>query len=789
MNIPAKLKKLLIFITVFFCGYTLAYEPKGSIEELYGIENLPLLRSGVKCKMFSSYDRTGGNDDGFNGTYSKLRVENGNSVIAEMEGAGCVQRIWFTHSVINKDGLLDLKGEHIQVFLDGNEEPAIDVPLEDLFSGKLEQFPKPLVGSALGGFYCYVPIAYQNGCKIVIEGTGVRFYHVTYNEFADSKNVETFTMNMTPVQKEQLAKAVKVWSSLGDVESLNITNPETLDYDLSLGANETKTIELPNGKYMVRAVLFTEENTGNEKNLDGQIQFTWDDAQSPAVDLPLPYFFGQAFSPEPYQSLLLGNYEGSYYNFMPMPYNSSANIKITVNEALNGKITIILEPISSNYGEFGYFHANYQENKPVEDGLHYMFLNTSGTGHYIGTYLVTEGARSQPVWLEGDEKFTVDGEPAIHGTGSEDYFNCGWYAVENRLNQAMGMPLHGFPVYRSTDKHSQAVAYRWHLTEPVPYENKIEAKIEHGISNSVTADYRSTVFFYDVNPSQKVNDKMILKGDECIDYLNYRVFQLAHTNPEEGLSKVNELSSYAERSENKILLEGLKNYLEGILTLEQNHMSELNLKLEVINESIDAQVEDTSKSLLDSQRILQRAKYDLEREMSSANGFVPGSELIVEVRDLNGDLTPGPLYTETEDFIDSYAKADDPHLMGKGARFTYGGDKPSWAKVSPDFPETGFYEVLVIFSWGANASSTKYEIKHVDGADTIPLEQRGRPGTSDRNNGIWHSLGTYKFEKGFDPGKGSVILHTGDVTLVPNKELSYRGYADSFRFIYKGKSL
>ena len=35
-----------------------------------------------------------------------------------------------------------------------------------------------------------------------------------------------------------------------------------------------------------------------------------------------------------------------------------------------------------------------------------------------------------------------------HGTGTEDYFNCGWYAVKGRLNQPGALPVHGFPVFR-----------------------------------------------------------------------------------------------------------------------------------------------------------------------------------------------------------------------------------------------------------------------------------------------------------------------------------------------------
>ncbi|MGZ3357468.1 MAG: hypothetical protein ACXVBO_21830, partial [Isosphaeraceae bacterium] len=59
---------------------------------------------GVQPVGFSSYDRTGGNNDGFNGTYSRIRAEDGNSVLAEVDGPGVVQRIWFTHTSGEPDG-------------------------------------------------------------------------------------------------------------------------------------------------------------------------------------------------------------------------------------------------------------------------------------------------------------------------------------------------------------------------------------------------------------------------------------------------------------------------------------------------------------------------------------------------------------------------------------------------------------------------------------------------------------------------------------------------------------
>ena len=796
-------KYFVVFLLVIsLCNISSGFEPIGSVDELYSLEKLPLIREGVKCKMFSSYDRTGGNNDGFAGTYSKLREEDGDSVIAEMEGHGCIQRIWFTHSVINKDGLLNLKKEHIKVYLDGSDTPTIDVPLEDLFSGNLEQFPKPLVGSALGGFYCYVPIPYRNGCKVVIEGTGVRFYQVTYNEFPEDSKVKTFSMDINKKQKKYLSNAVDVWSNLGDIEKFNIKKPNELEYDLNLKDDESISLDLPKGKIMVRAVILETDDMKNA--MEGRISFTWDNSDSPAVDVPIEYLFGQDLSPSPYQSLLMGKNEEGFYNFMPMPYLKSGEINVKANKSFKGTLKVILQPVKLSKGEFGYFHAIYHEQVPTEDGLHYIWLNTTGTGHFIGVYMVTEGAFKQPVWLEGDEKITVNDELLIHGTGTEDYFNCGWYAVTNRLNEPGALPLHGFPVYGNTDDTMQATPFRWHVTDPVPYEGTIKAKIEHGPKNDTTADYKSGVYFYDTKPGKIKSKTIELTDDECINYLQYRIFQMAAGDPEASLQKINDLYSNAKSKDTVILLEGLRNYLEGIIKPNENSLAKLKKSLDDVEKIIGTKSskELYEKSNMDNptdndnpipisykaiESMLQRACCDLERRISLINGFPSGSEIIIEARDPFGSVTTEPFYKETDDFMSSYAKVDDIHLLGKGARFTQGADSDTWARFTPDFPRTGKYEVFVVFSYGSNASNTKYMIKSADGEKKIPLEQRGRIGTSDRNNKKWISLGTYEFTKGQNPDKGSVTLLAGSSEDIPNKNFDYRAYSDSVRFVFKGE--
>jgi hypothetical protein len=47
------------------------------------------------------------------------------------------------------------------------------------------------------------------------------------------------------------------------------------------------------------------------------------------------------------------------------------------------------------------------------------------------------------IFFEGDDKCYIDGELRLHGTGSEDYFNGGWYALPDRWDQGFSLPVHG----------------------------------------------------------------------------------------------------------------------------------------------------------------------------------------------------------------------------------------------------------------------------------------------------------------------------------------------------------
>jgi hypothetical protein len=458
-----------------------------ALTSLHDLNLLPLPRDGVSCKMFSSYDRGGGNDDGFKGTYSKLRLEDGNSVIAEMKGAGCITRFWITHSEWGRDGLLNGKGEHIKFYLDGAAEPQIDVPLQKVFEGKVDGFPVPLVGHGTGGFYCYVPIFYKSGCKVVIEGDAMKFYQLTYAEYDASKQVSQSGLN------QELNQAL-VKTLTGNTSR---HEGQVISKAIRAKANEPFEIVLDgDSRQVFKTVL---EGESKQDLLKGRIQISWDRANTPAIDVPVSHFFAHTAEADSYESLLTGLDENGFYNAIPMPYAGGATIRLTFPQ--DTEATLLLTVGNAPAGALKTrLHARYKEYLPTKNREFVEMLVTRGSGHVVGAFLDTRSdvlyENGVSRWLEGDEIITVDGELTIHGTGTEDYFNCGWYATKGRLDRPGTYPLHGFVTYSTNAPIAYAAAYRWHLTDPIPFKQSIDIKLEHGEGNNRPADYRSTVFYY-----------------------------------------------------------------------------------------------------------------------------------------------------------------------------------------------------------------------------------------------------------------------------------------------------
>jgi hypothetical protein len=152
------------------------------------LNRLPELNQGVRTQQFSSFDRTGGNDDFWSQPAQCLRLVDGRCVVAEHSGAGEVDAIWFTWNGGDVTSLGD-----ITVTLDGRQ--VLHAPLQDVVDGKLgAPFEFPLVANAdqsSGGDYISVPMPFRSSMRITVDHLPF-YFHVSYRTFADATGVATF---------------------------------------------------------------------------------------------------------------------------------------------------------------------------------------------------------------------------------------------------------------------------------------------------------------------------------------------------------------------------------------------------------------------------------------------------------------------------------------------------------------------------------------------------------------------------------------------------------------------
>ncbi len=469
---------------------------KDEILKLSRIDLLPQFQEEVITKQISSYDTTGGNDDGFSGRFSVLRKENGNSVVAELKGPGVIQRIW-TPTPSN---------DTIQFFFGGEKTPRIELKFIDLFSGEKYPFLRPVVGNEVGGYYCYLPIPYQNSCKIVYKGTRMQFFQIQFRELKGGQTVSSFPKNLSKDEDEALTSVINVWKKSG--EEINVLSPSLLDNikattkSVVVKPGEIKSIFNTTTGGRVVGIEITPQLLLNSEFKDLIFRARWDNESVPAINCPLTDFFGYSFGKPSMQSMLVGVKNGTHYCYLPMPFDKKAIIELefiknTLNESTEIPVNVTVYYIETKRAiNEGKFYAEWRREINPEMGKPYLILNKTGHGHYIGTALQVQGLNSgMTLFFEGDDVCKMDGEMRFHGTGSEDAFNGGWYAIPDCWDQAFSLPVHGCLAY--SIPLARTGAYRFFFSDKISFERNINMTIEHGPEgNKIPVDYTSVAYYY-----------------------------------------------------------------------------------------------------------------------------------------------------------------------------------------------------------------------------------------------------------------------------------------------------
>lgn len=495
--------KVAFFLLLIGVNLPIAVAGAYGLEAMADFSALPVCSDeGDSLVHVSSHDRDGGNGkDGFDGTYSSLyQDEDGDYILFDDIGAGCISRIWmtFSESKLNPTN-------HIRFYFDDEKVPRVDVSLIDFFSGEVDPFLSPLVGNNLvssGGYYSYLPFPYSQRCRIEMS-VQPYFYHITSRRMNVVEPVKTWT------GFEDSSAVRTMWGQCGKDPEV-MSKDDWVVGDIYIPAGQTGSVFSVQGEGALSGFFVDLEPCSLDVLTNTWIQMYWDGVTEPQVSAPLGEFFGSGFGETDVSALPIGmRVDDFYYCWFPMPFWKSARIEIVNHSSVaisNLSYEVRSDDRSYDKRKSGWFYAtSTRRTINQSDGNDFVLLDVAGQGKVVGVVLSIKNRSKDPLgYLEGDERIYVDGSssPVIYGTGTEDFFNGGWYFNKGPFS----LPLHGHPM-RKHEWHDKwwvapyitnnfTTAYRFLLEDAIPFRSSVRFGMEHGYNNSQFGDYSSVVYYY-----------------------------------------------------------------------------------------------------------------------------------------------------------------------------------------------------------------------------------------------------------------------------------------------------
>lgn len=512
------------------------------IDEISRLDLLPSLKRSIKVASISSYDRTGENDDGFSGKYSFVRKEPGGLVIADLEGPGVIYRIWTPTPT----------DDMVEFYFDGETTPRIKVRFRDIFTGTEFPFLSPVAAVGGGGFTSYVPLPYKESCKIVVKGERVMFYQINYATYP--AGMVTASYEPSEAFKAGLERARALFGAAGtDVSAHGAPDKTRLEirgFQTRLPPGKTAVIAEIASAGRIAGLRLGPASAFASKDRDILIRFTWDGEKTPAISVPVGDLFGYSWGQPAVKSLLVGTANDTNYIYLPMPFDRSARIELVSERRSGPDIDIRGEVVISTAGrtkDEGKLYAVWHRENPTVEGRPFTFVDVKGRGHVVGFILQAQGTApgKAPEFFEGDDQTTIDGELTVHGTGSEDFFNGGWYDVPGRWESRVSFPLSGCLDFKRP--LARTGGYRFLIGDAYAYTKSVRSTIEHGPSgNRIPSDYTAVTFFYSENTPELPTLPTV--ADRRVHDLDQTVFTPGFNTPIHAFSWNNaELSKTGEK--------------------------------------------------------------------------------------------------------------------------------------------------------------------------------------------------------------------------------------------------
>jgi len=412
-------------------------------------------------------------------------------LIAADDDAGIVTRIFFPAT----EGGAGFGRERIRIYLDDLNTPAFDGLLQDWRNGSRDA--PPLTRWTSGALVIHAPLVYRSKLRILLDGLQPQrlyYYHVDVQRGSADE--------LRPVHEiaEEFASLQVRVQGAEDASEQHIGT-----WRLEPGSEVTLLEQ--RGPATLQQLQFELEPAAPLRDL--MLRILWEDAPEPAADLSLAAFFGCEDELASFETLTLAVRAGEtavrLVSSWPMPFFERARVQLlnASDRAVSVDTRIALSQ-EAPPEQAGHFHAlRSRTQAPFKSGQRHPVISRRGRGKFVGTLMRMHGqvdseseAQLPLAFLEGDDRFEVDGEVVARGTGTEDYFDGGWYfrdgPYDSPFSAAISLASDG------DAGTGRATMARWHvLSGAIEFRESLEVSFEYGADRPKSAaEYDSVALFY-----------------------------------------------------------------------------------------------------------------------------------------------------------------------------------------------------------------------------------------------------------------------------------------------------
>lgn len=506
----------------------------------------PYQRVGVRAYMRSTYDRAGGNE-GADASHFLYQEADDFNVTLDVEGPGVLYFARYNHWH-GSPWHYEVDGRDFIVRESSTADPNRPVPGSVFLPERA--FPNPLAwtwSDTKGADLSWVPIAFDESFRMAYSRTRYGTGYYIYHQFAPgarlSRSLRPWNTSVAPSRNvlRLIEKSGSPLFSEADAKKKG-GDCAARTFALQPGINEIARIE-GMGPRMIRAFTITVPRAEAESIERATLRMMWDNRAEPSVEAPLCLFFaaGTLHNCDEREYLVKGfpiyvKYDADRVTlacYYPMPFQRSGAITVE-NPGADTIDTVDVRVIHVPYRDpsehVGYFHATYVDHPEPEPGVDLLVLDTQRlegqmdwSGQFAGmSWIFSHNAVLNT--LEGDPRFFFDDSrtPQCYGTGTEEWGGGGDYWG----GRNMTLPFAGHPCGARDEKSARHAkdkiesAYRFLLSDLMPFGKRAVLRLEHGAVNQSKEHYETVAYWYGLPSATLVRSDELDAGNPVCEQLH-----------------------------------------------------------------------------------------------------------------------------------------------------------------------------------------------------------------------------------------------------------------------------